>query len=59
MATGNKISLKLLMSKTAVIYHQFEIQQFQVQLKIHLCVLCGSQNKQRLFLFTALTYSFL
>ena len=58
MATGNKISLKLLKPKTDVMYQQFEIQQFQVPLKIHLCVLCGSQNKQRLFLFTALTYSF-
>ena len=26
---------------------------------MHLCVLCGSQNKQRLFLYTALTYRFL
>jgi len=26
---------------------------------VHLCVLCGSQNKQRLFPYTALTYRFL
>ena len=26
---------------------------------MHLRVLCGSQNKQRLFLYTALTYRFL
>ena len=26
---------------------------------MHLCVLCGSQNKQRLFPYTALTYRFL
>jgi len=26
---------------------------------MHLCVLYGSRNKQRLFLYTALTYRFL
>jgi hypothetical protein len=31
-------------------YRQFNIQQFYV-----LCVLCGSENKQRLFPYTALT----
>ena len=37
----------------------FNIQKFCVLPTRHLCVLCGSQNKQRLFLYTALTYRFL
>ena len=36
-------------------YHQFNIQQFYVLPTHYLCVLCGSQNKQRLFPYTALT----
>jgi len=35
------------------------MQKFYVLPTMHLCVLCGSQNKQRLFLFTALTDWFL
>ena len=34
----------------------FNIQQFYVLPTMHLCVLCGSLNKQRLFPYTALTY---
>ena len=34
-------------------------QKFRVLSTIHLCVLCGCQNKQRLFPYTALTYRFL
>ena len=37
----------------------FNIQKFCVLPTMHLCVLCGSKNKQRLFLYTALTYRFL
>jgi hypothetical protein len=41
-------------------YHQFNIQQFYVlPTQLYLCVLCGSQNKQRLFPYTALTDWFL
>ena len=41
-------------------YHQFNIQQFHVlPTQLYLCVLCGSQNKQRLFPYTALTDWFL
>jgi hypothetical protein len=41
-------------------YHQFNIQQFYVlPTQLYLSVLCGSQNKQRLFPFTALTDRFL
>jgi len=41
-------------------YHQFNIQQFHVlPHTLYLCVLYGSQNKQRLFLYTALTDWFL
>ena len=37
-------------------YHQFNSQQLYVLLHtVYLCVLCGSQNKQRLFPYTALT----
>jgi len=41
------------------LYHQFNIQQFYVLPTLYLCVLCGSQNKQRLFPYTALTDWFL
>jgi hypothetical protein len=37
-------------------YRQFNIQQFYVlPTQVYYCVLCGSQNKQRLFPYTALT----
>jgi len=36
-------------------YHQFNIQQFYVLPTVHLYVLCASQNKERLFLYTKLT----
>ena len=36
-------------------YHQFNIQQFYVLPTLYLCVLCGSENKERLFPYTALT----
>ena len=37
-------------------YHQFNIHQFYVLPTQCICVLCGSQNKQRLFpYYTALT----
>ena len=40
-------------------YRQFNIQQFYVQAsQLYLCVLCGSENKQRLFPYTALTVWF-
>jgi len=42
------------------IYRQFNIQQFYVlPHTVYLCVLCGSQNKERLFPYTALTDWFL
>ena len=37
-------------------YRQFNIQQFYVlTTQLYLCVLCGSENKQRLFPYTAIT----
>jgi len=36
-------------------YHQFNIEKFFVLPTMHLYVLRGSQNKWRLFLFTAFT----
>ena len=41
-------------------YHKFNIQQFYVlPTQLYLWVLCGSENKQRLFPYTALTCWFL
>jgi len=41
-------------------YHQLNIHKFHVlPTQLYLCVLCGSQNKQRLFPYTALTDLFL
>jgi hypothetical protein len=36
-------------------YHQFNIHKFHVLLTQYLCVLYGSENKQRLFSYTILT----
>jgi len=41
------------------IYSQFNIQQSNVLPTQSICVLCGSENKQRLFTCTALTDWFL
>ena len=42
------------------IYRQFNIQQFYVlPTQLYLCVLCGSENKQLLFPYAALTDWFL
>jgi len=35
------------------------IHKFSVLPTLHLCVLCGSQSKQPLFLYTTFTYRFL
>ena len=41
-------------------YHQFKIQQFlRSAHTVYLCVLCGFENKQLLFPYTALTDWFL
>ena len=47
-------SLRLTLCTTS-----FSIQKFCVLPTVYLCVLCGSQNKQRLFLYTPITYRFL
>jgi hypothetical protein len=39
-------------------YYQFNIQKFYMVLTLRLCVLYGSQNKQRLLPYTALTDRF-
>ena len=52
----------ILVSKTSghYMYHQFNINQFYVlPTQLYLCVLCGSENKQRLFHCIALTGWFL
>ena len=47
--------INLLKTKTYFMYRQFDIQQFYVlPTQLYLCVLCGSQNKQPLFPYTAL-----
>ena len=51
--------INLLMPKAYFMYHHFNIQKFCILLTVHLCVSCGSQNKQQLFTCTALTYRFL
>ena len=51
--------LNLLKPKTYIMYHQLNIRKFCVLPTMHLCVLCGSQKKQRFFLYTELTYRFL
>jgi hypothetical protein len=38
---------------------RFNIQKFYVLQKVYLCVLCGSENKQRLLPYTGLTVRFL
>jgi len=41
-------------------YHQFNIRKFYVlPTQLYLCVLCGSENKQRLFPYRKLTEWFL
>ena len=51
---GNLL-INLLKPSGHYMYRQFNIQQFYVLLTVYLCVLCGSENKQRLFPYTALT----
>jgi len=52
---GTTWSLDLSEPSGNYIYHQFNIQQLSVLPTMHLYVLCGSQNKQRLFRYTTLT----
>ena len=54
-----RVTFNLLKSKTSLCTNSFNIQKFCVLLTMHLCVLCGSQNKQRLFPYTTLTDWFL
>jgi hypothetical protein len=49
----NLKSLRLTLCTTS-----FHIKKFCVLPTMRLCVLCGSENKQRLFLYTAITYRF-
>ena len=58
LAAGNvKVTdVNLLKPKTYFMYRQFNIQQLYVlPTQLYLCVLCGSENKERLFPYTALT----
>jgi hypothetical protein len=43
----------LLMPTGYVMHHQFNIQQLYALFTLYLCVLCGSQNKQRFVPLTA------
>jgi hypothetical protein len=49
------LSAFLLKSKTYYMYHQVNIRKLCVLPTMRLCSLHGSQNKQRLFLYTVLT----
>jgi len=51
--------INLLKPKTYCMNRQFDIQNFCVLPPVHLCVLYGSENKQRLYPYTALTDWFL
>jgi hypothetical protein len=51
--------VNILKPNTYFMYQHFNVQKFCVLPTMHLRVLCGSQNKQRLFLYTALTCWFL
>jgi hypothetical protein len=46
---------KNIQSVVTICTFMFNIEQFCVLPTLYLCVLCGSQNKQRLFRYTALT----
>ena len=56
---GLQTSVNLLKPKTYIMYQHLNIQKFCVLPTQHLCVLGGSQNKQRIFLYISLTYRFL
>jgi hypothetical protein len=44
---------------TYYIYHLFHLQELRSAQTVYLCVLCGYENKQRLFPYTGLTDWFL
>jgi len=54
---GNVIAarwcISRLQSSGQCVYHQFSIQQLYTLPTLYLCVLCGSENKQRLVPLTA------
>ena len=56
---GRMVKINPLKPSGQYMYSQFNIQQFYVFPTVYLCVLCGSENKQRLFPYTALTDWFL
>jgi len=56
LVVSSQQGINLLESSGQYMYYQFNIQQFYVlPTQLYLCVLCGSENKQRLFPYTALT----
>jgi len=50
--------LTLYSPEVTVCTTRFNIQQFYILLRVHFCVLCGSENKQRLFPYTTLMGSY-
>jgi len=52
---GPQLQLRRLQPGGNHMYRQFNIQQFYVLPTPCICVLCGSENKKRLFPYTALT----
>jgi len=57
--TGDPKHFNLLKPTGYVMHHQFNIQQLYALPTLYLCVLCLSENKQRLVPLTALTDWFL
>jgi hypothetical protein len=53
-------AVRLTLSSLAVTLRttRFKINKFHMLLTLRLCVLYGSENRQRLFAYTALTYRF-
>ena len=49
----DKYGINILKPSDHYMYHQFNIQQLYALSTLYLCVLCGSENKQRLVTLTA------
>ena len=52
-------TINLLKPKTYIMYHQLYLAEILCSAHNALMCLCGSQNKQRFLIFTALNYRFL
>ena len=55
LVTVLSVPINLLKPSGYYTYRQFNTQILRSAHTVYLCVLCGSENKQRLFPYTALT----